>query len=89
MTIQSSLSDAQVYATNIKQGSGTLGGVTQAQEDSLTTVSGNANAHEAMGADQTARQQISAALADMVTNINSVASEFEAVDQQVAESMGK
>ena len=74
--IKSSMSDAQNYATKIKQGSSNLSGIGQAQQDDKTTVSGNSNAHEAMKASQVARQGISNAL-----------SEFEAVDQQIAESV--
>ncbi|MBP2621717.1 TIGR04197 family type VII secretion effector [Streptococcus panodentis] len=85
--IQSNKSDAQSYAVKIKQGSSNLSGIGQAQQDEQTTVSGNANAHEAMGAVQAARQGISTALSDMVTNIHSVAEEFEAVDQQAADSI--
>ena len=40
-----------------------------------------------MKASQDARQGISNALSEMVTNIHSVAGEFEAVDQQIAESV--
>ena len=85
--IKSNISDAQNYATKIKQGSSNLSGIGQAQQDDKTTVSGNSNAHETMKASQDARQSISKALSEMVTNIHSVAGEFEAVDQQIAESV--
>ena len=60
--IKSSMTDAQNYATKIKQGSSNLSGIGQAQQDDKTTVSGNSNIH-------------------------SVAGEFEAVDQQIADSV--
>ena len=86
--IKSNISDAQNYATKIKQGKFQI----YQESDRLnrmikTTVSGNSNAHEAMKASQDARQGISNALSEMVTNIHSVAGEFEAVDQQIAESV--
>ena len=85
--IKSNLSDAKNYTTKIKLASSNLSGIAQAQQDDKTTVSGNFNAHIAMIASQNTRHSISNALSEMVTNIHSVAGEFEAVDQQIADSV--
>ena len=79
--IKSNLSDAKNYTTKIKLASSNLSGIGQAQQDDKTTVSGNFNAS------QNTRHSISNALSEMVTNIHSVAGEFEAVDQQIADSV--
>lgn len=83
-TIQSSMTEAQVHATSFKGGSQSLTSITQAVQDDLTTVSGNSKAHEALTTAQTTRQGISQCLSDMVNNLNSVAGDFEALDQEIA-----
>ena len=88
MEIKSDASKAQVHATGLQTGGSSLSGVSQAQEDGSTTVAGNTNAHEVMQAAQTNRESIGGAMTQMVTNIHSVASEFEAVDEEAAGNIG-
>lgn len=83
-TIQSDMTVAQSYATDLQHAGEELAGVVQSQQDNQTTVAGNTNAHEALTTAQTTRQSIASAITSMVTNLNSVASEFEAVDQEIA-----
>lgn len=89
MKIQSNLSDAQKYATSIQNRSQELSLINQTQQDEQTTVAGNGKAHESFGYSKSARDGISTALSDMVKNLHSVAKEFEALDQCLANEVKK
>ncbi|MGT2666400.1 TIGR04197 family type VII secretion effector [Streptococcus rifensis] len=81
--IRSDMTVAQSYATGLQSAGEELAGVDQPQQDNQTTVAGNTNAHEALATSQSTRQSIASAITSMVTNLRSVASEFEAVDQEI------
>lgn len=87
MTIKSDFNGAQLKATALQQATATILQATSVTKDTQTTVSGNANAQEAMTAAQETAKQIAAAIALASTNIQSVAKDFEALDQRMSQKM--
>lgn len=80
-TIRSHQETAQTYATQLATACQTLTGISAASQDTQTTLQGNDRAHHVMTEAQTLATNISSAVSTTASNLHSVASEFEAVDQ--------
>ncbi|MGT2929000.1 TIGR04197 family type VII secretion effector [Streptococcus dentasini] len=87
MEIKSSLSAAQLHASQFSSKGGALGGLGEVARDDATTVAGNTKAHEALETVKSAREAISELLSHASSNIHSVASEFETVDAHQAQAI--
>lgn len=82
MSITSDLSGAQQKATEIKSAVSVLSSTSTINNDSRTTVAGNANAQEVIERVQGTTQKIMEAINSASSNLQSVAEEFAAVDKK-------
>lgn len=87
MAIKSDFTGASQKATALKNATNHLVQPTTVTKDTQTTVAGNANAQEAIAAAQETATQIAQAVALAATNLQSVAKEFEAVDQSITTTL--
>lgn len=87
MTIKSDLGGAQLKATALKNATDSILQSTSPTNDSQTTVRGNTNAQEAITVAQETAKQIAAAISLASANIQSVAKNFEALDQSISQTM--
>lgn len=88
-TIKSDFSGASQKATALKTATKELTQTSTITTDNQTTVSGNKNAQEVIQLAQTSAAAIANAVNQAATNLQSVASEFEAVDQQLSTSFSQ
>jgi type VII secretion effector (TIGR04197 family) len=87
MTIQSDLAGASQKATALKNATDTLIQSSSVSEDTQTTVAGNTNAQEVIKLAQETATQIAQAVFFASSNLQSVAKDFEAMDENVANTM--
>lgn len=81
MGIKSNLGIAQARATALKNATESLNSSSSADKDSQTTVLGNSKAHSAIDSTLNVAKIVSGAVTNASSNINTVAGNFEAVDQ--------
>ncbi|MGM0214229.1 TIGR04197 family type VII secretion effector [Enterococcus sp. AZ109] len=79
--IKSNFGQAQLKATALRNAATEISSVASANKDTKTTVSGNANAQSAIDAVSKAAQKVSSAVNSASVNIQSVAQNFQALDQ--------
>ena len=84
MTIQSNLSRTSSIATGIANSSANISGVVTGGKDTVSHYNGNTDAATHIDREATYNAQIAEALSQFVQLIHSTASEFEAVDQSLA-----
>ncbi|WP_152657721.1 TIGR04197 family type VII secretion effector [Oceanobacillus sp. CFH 90083] len=82
--IQSNTEAARQIATNIAMSLDNLSSAGIVTKDSETTVAGNESAHEAIDASLHARQNIVEVIRNSCQNLQLVAEEFEAIDQEIS-----
>jgi type VII secretion effector (TIGR04197 family) len=87
MTIQSDLAGASQKATALKNATDKLIQSSSVSEDTQTTVAGNTNAQEVIKLAQETATQIAQAVFFASSNLQSVAKDFEAMDENVANTM--
>jgi type VII secretion effector (TIGR04197 family) len=87
MTIQSDLAGASQKATALKNATDKLIQSSSVLEDTQTTVAGNTNAQEVIKLAQETATQIAQAVFFASSNLQSVAKDFEAMDENVANTM--
>jgi type VII secretion effector (TIGR04197 family) len=87
MAIKSDFTGASQKATALKSATDKLIQSASITEDTKTTVAGNTNAQEAIATAQETATQIAQAIFLASSNLQSVAKEFEALDQKVALTM--
>ncbi|MTD40260.1 TIGR04197 family type VII secretion effector [Erwinia sp. CPCC 100877] len=87
MTIQSDFTGASQKATALKGATDKLIQSASITKDTQTTVAGNTNAQEAITTAQETATKIAQAVFQASSNLQSVAKEFEALDQRVANTM--
>lgn len=87
MTIKSDFGGAQSKATALKNATDSILQSASLTNDTQTTVNGNTNAQEAITAAQETAKQIAAAISLASANIQSVAEDFEALDQSISQTM--
>lgn len=87
MAIKSDFGGAQEKATALKNATDNILQSTSLTNDTQTTVSGNINAQEAITAAQETAKQIAAAISLASVNIQSVAEDFEVLDQSISQTM--
>ncbi len=87
MKISSDLGTAQQKATAIAHALEVISGIGTPEIDTQTTVQGNSHAQDAIQVAIDAGTQISEAVQLAVNNLQSVAKNFEAVDQTIKESI--
>ncbi|MBC1358337.1 TIGR04197 family type VII secretion effector [Listeria booriae] len=85
--IQSDLDGASIKATALKNATDSIVASISITTDTQTTVAGNNSAVESIKIAQETAQQIARAVATASSNIQSVASSFEAVDKKVGEGL--
>lgn len=85
-TIKSDLSGASLKATALKNATDSISQSALPTTDTQTTVLGNSSALNAIEAAQTTAQQIASAVSLASANIQSVAENFEAMDNQVGKN---
>ena len=85
-TVKSDLNIAQTYASQLKNACQSLTAIAAASQDDITTLQGNAKAHQCLTKAQNLASQISAAVTLTSERLHSVASDFEAVDEAAANS---
>lgn len=83
--INSNAAVAQAVATSIASSVSSLNQGTTITKDAQTTVAGNSNAQQAITQLTTFNTSLVQAITQASNNIRSVAAEFEAVDQQIAQ----
>lgn len=79
--IKSDILIAQQLATSLKNGGDGLASVSNASKDEKTKLLGNYSAHHAIDLSQSKAKAISEAIQSACTNIQSVAEQFQAVDE--------
>jgi len=79
--IKSDILIAQQLATSLKNGGDGLASVSNASKDEKTKLLGNDSAHHAIDLSQSKAKAISEAIQSTCTNIQSVAEQFQAVDE--------
>lgn len=89
MAIQSDLAGASQKATALKNATDRLIQQSNINNDTQTTVVGNDNAQEAITAAQETATKIAQAVFLASSNLQSVAKDFEALDQTVANTLFK
>lgn len=87
MTIQSDFAGASQKATALKGATDKLIQSSSITKDTQTTVTGNTNAQEAITTAQETAKKIAQAVFQASSNLQSVAKDFEAMDQNVANTM--
>lgn len=87
-SIQSNSGVAQAVASTIASSLSTLKQGNSISKDTQTTVAGNSNAQQAITLLTTFNTSLVQAVGQASLNIRSIASEFEAVDQKLAQ-LGK
>lgn len=85
--ISSNSTVARQLATNIASALDGLGTSTAVSTDDQTTVAGNTNAQQAIQASRNASNLILGAIGTASTNLQSVATEFEAVDSAIRQGL--
>lgn len=86
-TFRSDLGQAQQRATTVKHATVQLTTPSASiTTDNQTTISGNSNAYEVIQIAQNSAQQIAAAITLAVTSLQRVASDFEALDNELSRS---
>lgn len=85
--IQSNTIAAKQIATNIALSLDDLSNAGIVKKDTETTVAGNESAHEAINISLHARQNIVDVIRHSGENLQLVAEEFEAADQEISELM--
>ncbi|WP_429950636.1 TIGR04197 family type VII secretion effector [Enterococcus sp. AZ101] len=83
--INSNAAVAQAVATSIASSVNSLNQGTTITKDTQTTVAGNSNAQQAITQLTTFNTSLAQAITQASNNIRSVAAEFEAVDQRIAQ----
>lgn len=83
--INSNAAVAQAVATSIASSVSSLNQGTTITKDTQTTVAGNSNAQQAITQLTTFNTSLVQAITQASNNIRSVATEFEAVDQRIAQ----
>lgn len=83
--INSNSAVAQAVATSIASSVSSLNQGTTITKDTQTTVAGNSNAQQAITQLTTFNTSLVQAITQASSNIRSVAAEFEAVDQRIAQ----
>ncbi|ALS00063.1 hypothetical protein ATZ33_01280 [Enterococcus silesiacus] len=83
--INSNSAVAQAVATSIASSVSSLNQGTTITKDTQTTVAGNSNAQQAITQLTTFNTSLVQAVTQASNNIRSVAAEFEAVDQRIAQ----
>lgn len=83
--INSNSAVAQAVATSIASSVSSLNQGTTITKDTQTTVAGNSNAQQAITQLTTFNTSLVQAITQASNNIRSVAAEFEAVDQRIAQ----
>lgn len=83
--IKSNAAVAQAVATSIASSVSSLNQGTTITKDTQTTVAGNSNAQQAITQLTTFNTSLVQAITQASNNIRSVAAEFEAVDQRIAQ----
>lgn len=86
MTIKSNLGSASQKATALKNATDQLVQQSSVSTDSQTTVAGNTNAKEAITKAQQTATKIAQAIHTASGNIQSVAKDFEAMDNELSRS---
>lgn len=89
MAIQSDLAGASQKATALKNATDKLIQQSNINNDTQTTVVGNDNAQEAITTAQETATKIAQAVFLASSNLQSVAKDFEALDQSVANTLFK
>lgn len=89
MAIQSDLAGASQKATALKSATDRLIQQSSINNDTQTTVVGNDNAHEAITTAQETATKIAQAVFAASSNLQSVAKDFEVLDQTVANTLFK
>jgi type VII secretion effector (TIGR04197 family) len=84
-TIKSNSAVAQAAATSIASALSSLNQGTMITNDTQTTVAGNNNAQQAITQLTTFNTSLVQAITQASNNIRSIAAEFEAVDQKIAQ----
>ena len=79
--IKSNAETAQELAASLKDSGDTLSGVTAATKDEKTILAGNDAAHQAIDIASTKAGEIAAAIEEIGTNLQSVATGFTIVDE--------
>ncbi|MBC1604158.1 TIGR04197 family type VII secretion effector [Paenilisteria rocourtiae] len=85
--LQSDLDGASLKATALKNATDSLISSVSITTDSQTTVAGNKSAGDSIKMAQEVAQQIASAVATASSNIQSVASSFEAVDKKAGQGL--
>lgn len=86
-TIQSSSAVAGQHAQAITSGVNSISTDSQVTKDSTSTIGGNATASGYIDNESSYASQVEGAINSFYSNLNSVASEFESVDAQTANSI--
>lgn len=89
MAIKSDLAGASQKATTLRSATDRLMQQSSINNDTQTTVVGNDNAQEAITAAQETATKIAQAVFTASNNLQSVAKDFEALDQTVAKTLFK
>ncbi|WP_034559985.1 TIGR04197 family type VII secretion effector [Carnobacterium gallinarum] len=87
--LKSDLGGASQKATALKNATNTLIQPVVITEDTQTTVTGNTNKQAAIKSAQDKAKQIANAVVKASSNIQSVAKEFEALDEQIGQNLPK
>ncbi|WP_413509240.1 TIGR04197 family type VII secretion effector [Carnobacterium maltaromaticum] len=87
--LKSDLSGASQKATAIKNAINTLIQPVVIADDAKTTVTGNTNGQLSIKSAQDKAKQIANAVVKASNNIQSVAKEFEALDEQIGQNLPK
>lgn len=87
--IRSNADDAQAIASAIEDSLNTLSGGVAITTDSHTTVAGNSTAHDLINQLKEFNTSLVEAVEQATMDIQSVASEFTAVDQGISESISQ
>ncbi|WP_031550502.1 TIGR04197 family type VII secretion effector [Gemella sanguinis] len=85
--LQSSKEQASGAATQLMGASNGLNDVGTVTKDTETTVAGNANAQSSADTAITNGQKVQQVIQNMCKNINSVATEFEAMDKEISKEL--
>ena len=85
--LQSSREEASGAATQLMGASNGLNDVGTVTKDTETTVAGNANAQSSADTAITNGQKVQQVIQSMCNNINSVATEFEAMDNALSKEL--
>ncbi|MGX7417425.1 TIGR04197 family type VII secretion effector [Carnobacterium gallinarum] len=87
--LKSDLGGASQKATALKNATNTLIQPVVITEDTQTTVTGNTNGQVAIKSAQDKAKQIANAVVKASSNIQSIAKEFEALDEQIGQNPPK